>query len=106
MPAQTIAAGETAEVSYTIDLPTYAKLKNALQKDQIYVIAILIDSTGSIANVGKARVDGITGISTVNGGKTNETVFYSLDGRKLSAPQQGINIVKMSDGSTRKVMMK
>lgn len=106
VPAQTIAAGETAEVSYTIDLPTYAKLKNALQKDQIYVIAILIDSTGSIANVGKARVDGITGISTVNGGKTNETVFYSLDGRKLSAPQQGINIVKMSDGSTRKVMMK
>lgn len=106
VPAQTIAAGETAEVSYTIDLPTYEKLKNALQKDQIYVIAILIDSTGSIANVGKARVDGITGISTVNGGKTNETVFYSLDGRKLSAPQQGINIVKMSDGSTRKVMMK
>lgn len=106
VPAQTIAAGETAEVSYTMDLPTYEKLKNALQKDQIYVIAILIDSTGSIANVGKARVDGITGISTVNGGKTNETVFYSLDGRKLSAPQQGINIVKMSDGSTRKVMMK
>ena len=106
VPAQTIAAGETAEVSYTIDLPTYAKLKNALQKDQIYVIAILIDSTGSIANVGKARVDGITGISTVTGGKTHETVCYSLDGRKLSAPQQGINIVKMSDGSTRKVMMK
>jgi hypothetical protein len=106
VPAQTIAAGETAEVSYSMDLPTSTKLKNALQKDQIYVIAILIDSTGSIANVGKARVDGITGISTVNGGKTNETVFYSLDGRKLSAPQQGINIVKMSDGSTRKVMMK
>lgn len=106
VPEQTLIAGETAEVSYSINLPTYTKLKNALQKDQIYVIAILTDNTGVIANVSKARVDGITGISTVNGGNIAETVFYSLDGRKLSAPQHGINIVKMSDGSTRKVMIK
>ena len=31
---------------------------------------------------------------------------YDLNGRKLSAPQKGINIIRMSDGTTRKVMIK
>lgn len=32
--------------------------------------------------------------------------YYDLNGRKLSSPQQGMMIVKMSDGSAKKVMMK
>lgn len=31
---------------------------------------------------------------------------YSLDGRLLAAPQKGVNILKMSDGTTRKVIVK
>ena len=31
---------------------------------------------------------------------------YSLDGRRLTALQRGVNILKMSDGSTRKVIVK
>ncbi len=30
--------------------------------------------------------------------------FFTLDGKQLDAPQKGINIVKMSDGTTRKVV--
>ena len=36
----------------------------------------------------------------------NEGVWYSLDGKKFSKPQKGINIIKYSDGTTRKVLMK
>lgn len=32
--------------------------------------------------------------------------YYSLDGKQLSAPQKGLNIVKMSDGTTTKVVVK
>ena len=32
--------------------------------------------------------------------------YYSLDGKKLSAPQKGINVVKMSDGTSKKVLVK
>ena len=32
--------------------------------------------------------------------------YYSLDGAQLSAPQKGLNIVKMSDGTSRKVVVK
>lgn len=31
---------------------------------------------------------------------------YALDGRELSVPQRGVNILRMSDGTTRKVMVK
>ena len=33
-------------------------------------------------------------------------VYYSLDGRRLKSPQKGINIIRQSDGTTRKVIVK
>lgn len=42
--------------------------------------------------------------------KADEIVFpvatYSIDGRRISQPQRGLNIIRMSDGSTKKVMIK
>ena len=35
-----------------------------------------------------------------------EGVWYSLDGKKHDKPQNGINIIRMSDGTIRKVLMK
>lgn len=32
--------------------------------------------------------------------------YFSLDGKKLSTPQKGINVVKMSDGTSKKVLVK
>lgn len=45
-----------------------------------------------------------TGISTVKDTRIVPVMWFDLTGRQLSAPQKGINIVKMSDGSTRKIM--
>ncbi len=38
--------------------------------------------------------------------ETIETVRYAIDGTKVSFPQRGINIIKMSDGTTKKVLVK
>ena len=35
-----------------------------------------------------------------------EEAWYSLDGKKLAKPQRGINIIRYSDGTTRKIMIK
>lgn len=35
-----------------------------------------------------------------------EVARYSVDGRQLSAPQPGVNIIKMSDGTSKKVWVK
>ena len=35
-----------------------------------------------------------------------ETERYNVSGQRISSPQKGLNIVKMSDGTTRKIMCK
>lgn len=48
-----------------------------------------------------------TGISLLSSSiAPHPSCYYSPDGRKLSAPQHGLNIVRMSDGTTRKIMVK
>jgi len=39
-------------------------------------------------------------------GAISPVAFYSLDGTRLSAPQRGVNLVRMSNGQTLKVIVK
>lgn len=106
---QTLTAGESAEFAYTLSLPTKTTLKNALLKDQIYIVAILVDSNGNIVNAAKKKVEDYipSAIQAINkDANATEKARYTLDGREISAPQHGINIVKMSDGTVRKVTVK
>jgi hypothetical protein len=47
-----------------------------------------------------------SGLTSTTIGKAVIVERYSLDGRRLSAPQRGINVLRMSDGTTRKVLVK
>ena len=48
-----------------------------------------------------------TGINDINVNNSNATAgIYTLGGVKVQALQRGINIVKMADGTTRKVLVK
>ena len=38
--------------------------------------------------------------------KAEEMERYNVSGQKINSPQKGLNIVKMSDGTTRKIMCK
>ncbi len=60
-----------------------------------------------IDNVGCEKNTTPTSIATNNWNsvEVHEVARYTLDGKRLSAPQKGINIVRMSDGSTRKVVV-
>ena len=48
--------------------------------------------------------DGIGGVT--EDAAITEMSYYDVQGRRLSAPQRGINIIRMSDGMTRKVLIK
>ena len=41
-----------------------------------------------------------------NASNATETARYALDGKRLNAPQKGVNIIRMSDGTTRKVIVR
>jgi len=57
-------------------------------------------------NVAIKAVTGTTAIRAVKRENGNETQYYSIDGKRLSQPQRGINIVRMSDGTTKKVTVR
>ena len=46
------------------------------------------------------------GIAATKTSETVPVVYYSPEGRRLDAPQRGINIIRMSNGTTKKVFVK
>lgn len=104
----TLVANGTVSSEYTLKMPTKKTLKEAIKHDQVYVVALLLDKkTGAIVNAGRARVTGSTGIEDVTTGSEATVVArYTVNGVQIAAPVKGINIVKMSDGTTRKVLVK
>ena len=88
-------------------------LTSTWAKDKMKVVAFLNKHNKKsykdckIANSNGRDLEMSSGINgVVNGKQLTEVARYTIDGVKLSAPQQGLNIVKMSDGSTIKVMVK
>ena len=53
----------------------------------------------------KEPASGIENLTTGNGAQTVVGI-YSLDGVKLNSLRKGINIIKMSDGSVKKVLVR
>ena len=62
------------------------------------------DAEGNIVYVAQ-EYNSIEGVAPDRDNAT-ESARYDLYGRRLSQPAQGVNIVKMSDGTTRKEMVK
>ena len=54
----------------------------------------------------KDKTEEYLDIESVETTDSKEVARYSIDGKLLSAPVKGINIVKYADGTTRKVIVK
>lgn len=61
-------------------------------------------STTATVNVKVTQATGITGTQT--SADIREIARYTIDGKRISQPQRGINIVKYSDGTVKKVVVK
>ena len=60
----------------------------------------------ALNNCEQAAVSTNTSIQGVQSDNVSETARYTIDGQLISSPQKGLNIVKMSDGSTHKVIVR
>lgn len=99
----------TVESSFTLSLPS--KLKSTITSENVWVVALLVNQwNGFVENAAKFKmpkyVDPSGIVSTESKAATTVAERYSLDGRQLPAAQKGLNIVRMSDGSVRKVVVK
>lgn len=50
--------------------------------------------------------DPSNGVETIENGGSGASSYYTIDGMKLSGPQKGLNIIKGSDGVSKKVIIK
>lgn len=101
-----------AETVPTFDNPTlYIPFENTpVEQITLYVHRDVIDDYkqdkywNTFGNI--AALEDITALESV-ASTVPASVFgkiYSIDGKQLSQPQKGLNILKMSDGTTRKVV--
>lgn len=98
--------------TYSCDLP----LRSDYVLSNLGVVAYIWDydennaSKCEVANSSSIHysdftVGKVTGITTAKSDVSNGEEYFSLNGTRLSAPQKGINIVRMSNGITKKVVI-
>ena len=77
----------------------------ALDNGVSVIMATTVD--GGFVAVCTVTVDTTTGISVTEfAAKDNIEAYYTINGLRLASPQKGVNIVKMKDGTTKKVVIK
>lgn len=92
-----------------VDLSSLGKvvsLSYTFESTDVNDYGIVTPTYFCIDNLGAEKTS--TGISHPAGNmvELREVARYTLDGKRIQAPQKGINIIRMSDGSTRKVVVK
>lgn len=112
--------GNSYENDYEIELDDAWKSKNMhiiafvsrpmkeTEKDGKTALAsamndLWVDNTNMVA-VGESDLTGISNV--INWNEVKEVGRYTIDGQKLNAPMKGINLVKLSNGKTIKVIVK
>ena len=99
-----ITSGEVYTATIDFAKPAVSEISNS------NVICMMIDAnTGTVINVAKAKIStdasAIEGV-TASGTAVSETARYNAAGQMMASPAKGLNIIRMSDGSIRKVMVK
>ena len=100
--SSTINLGEAQTNTYTFYLNEYSKIQD---KTKLNAYAVLIDTnSGKVINASQCKVieAGETVISSVNNEQVVEVARYTADGRQVNQPVEGVNLVKYSDGSVVK----
>lgn len=101
-----IYKGETMPYETTLSIANNRLIQD---KNNLKLVAALINRNNyqivNAAAVNLGTPDAIESVATDSVNAT-EVARYNTDGMLLSAPQKGINIVKYSDGTSKKVVVK
>ena len=99
---------EKLSYSTTLDISANTLIQN---KEKLYLTALLLNRNNysivnaaqvSLGNGGSASIEGVTD----DANDATVVARYNVNGVRLDKAQKGLNIVKYSDGTTKKVMVK
>ena len=104
----TVFKGENLTYNATLDISANTLIQN---KEKLHLTALLINRNNysivnaaqvSLGDGGSSAIEGVT--DDANGAA--EVARYNVNGVRLDKAQKGLNIVKYSDGTTKKVIVK
>ena len=101
-----ISAGVPQTYSYTADISGNTIIQD---KSKLKMIAMLLNAeTGKYINAGVCPIKAYdpSAIDGIYSSSQQATGRYSLDGQKLNVPRRGVNIIRMNDGTIKKVLVK
>ena len=102
-----MTTGQKKESTFTLTMPTKQPLASTIIYDKVAAVVVIVNPNGTIENAAKYYLQDPSGIAdAANSANITEVARYSADGQRLLQPQSGLNIVKMSDGTVMKVMVK
>ena len=61
---------------------------------------------GNIVALTDEELDPSSIFLTNSDSSPNPINYYNMDGKRIPKPQRGLNIIKMSDGTTKKIFIK
>lgn len=101
----TVKEGEKNIHSVDFNLKDYKIIQD---RDRLNLITVLFDTeSGKVMNTNfvalNPNASGIEGVEAE--GENMESARYTIDGRRIMAPEKGINIVKYSDGTVKKIVV-
>ncbi|MCD8288613.1 MAG: leucine-rich repeat domain-containing protein [Prevotella sp.] len=104
--------------TYTVTLPAGTFKVNNTVYDEDITLTYTIESTSNESGEGEGDENGNgsgegdenggteTGISAVQAAIADGAEVYTISGQKVTAPVNGVNIVKYADGSVKKILQK
>lgn len=100
-----ISLGDKITNHYTLKLNASDDLKSAINPENTSIVVILEDEDGNIVNAAEAPVKSYSsGIESIIDNKANAKKIYTIGGKATTKCQKGINIIRMTDGTVKKVI--
>ena len=85
----------------------YGSLVINAKKQGKSTITVQFNSNGKLAETSFAvNVTSATGVEGINTENVVEVARFNAEGKRIAAPEKGVNIIRMSDGTVRKVIIK
>ena len=91
------------------DPDDHVTVLDLIKDKKLHVVAFLVNKqTGEVLNANEVALSdkAETGIKSLNEKASTISERYNVSGQRIAAPQKGLNIIKLSNGKTVKVLVK
>ena len=101
-----VSSLQNSELSDVDDVLVYLEVSGKAASKITVSNVLAADASGSVYSIGGSGEGGVTGINGVQANPSMKEKIYSVGGQIMDKFTRGINIIRNSDGSVKKVLKK